>query len=267
MRVTPTAPRPRGAATASAAWRGWRVTVIPRTQARSSSSPPAAANTASSAKSRSSARCRPSERRSRCRCTEATSRHHWPGEGFVGRTIPQTESGLPFTFLSPGTLTSSPASNPAANGSSAATGRARHRPAGGRWASGPTGCARSSPGGSTSASSAGWTRGGSSQPPTSARGHHLLVRHGDDLVRHGRRTARTVRLRHDGRSLEPRRPRALPAATHAGRGSSPGSRATRPSKRRERCASATTAASQLPTPRRSTRPTTACGWPARPDAN
>ena len=47
------------------------------------------------------------------------------------------------------------------------------------------------------------------------RWHHLLLRHGDDLVRHGRRIARTRRLRHDRRGLEPRRPRALPAAPHA----------------------------------------------------
>ena len=45
--------------------------------------------------------------------------------------------------------------------------------------------------------------------------YELLLRHGDDLVRHGRRIARTRRLRHDCRGLEPRRPRALPAAPHA----------------------------------------------------
>ena len=77
------------------------------------------------------------------------------------------------------------------------------------------------PGESTSASSADWTRTHLRGDLRARRWHHLLLRHGDDLVRHGRRIARTRRLRHDRRGLEPRRPRALPAAPHAAGESSP----------------------------------------------
>ena len=90
-----------------------------------------------------------------------------PAEEFVGQPVPELDEGPAFTFLQPGNPTSSPSSHRTAHGFSAATGGSI--PDGSRsWANGPTGCAGYSPGESTSASSAGWTRDASSRRPTSA---------------------------------------------------------------------------------------------------
>ena len=81
-----------------------------------------------------------------------------PAEEFVGQPVPELDEGPAFTFLQPGNphivaLVAPDSSIPDGSRS---------------WANGPTGCAGYSPGESTSASSAGWTRDASSRRPTSA---------------------------------------------------------------------------------------------------
>lgn len=90
-----------------------------------------------------------------------------PAEGFVGQPVPELDEGLAFTFLQPGNphIVALVAPDSAwlfgSDGGSIPDGSRS-------WANGPTGCAGYSPGESTSASSADWTRDASSRRPTSA---------------------------------------------------------------------------------------------------
>ena len=107
-----------------------------------------------------------------------------PAEGFVGQPVPELDEGLAFTFLQPG--------NPHIVALVAPDSA---------WLFGSDGRLD--------------TRRLAELGERANRMRGVFPRHGDDLVRHGRRIARTRRLRHDCRGLEPRRPRALPAAPHA----------------------------------------------------